>query len=185
MATTTAIRPAAVSAQGYGRPLDESCAFLGHRLTFNQLVVVGPRLALHALPLSAAAELRMRRRDEPSAQWSTVRSMRKAIPLGRRPRTISAVLTAEDGFVLGCLLLFFDDARFDSASRTAASILAGQLQSAFRRAEIRSDLGSPDWRQVDPHLDTAFAQELEPGWVQRIRRTAAHTGLARRQAATS
>ena len=136
MATTTAIRPAAVSSQGDSRPLDESCAFLRHRLTFNQLVVWAPRLALHALPLSAAAELRMRRRDQPSAQWSTVRSMRRAIPLGRRPRTISAVLTADDGSVLGCLLLFFDDAhRFDSASRRTASVLAGQLQSAFRRAE--------------------------------------------------
>ena len=138
MGTATAIRAAAVSWPGDSRALDESCTLLGHRLTFNQLVVLAPRLALHALPQSTAAEVRMHRRDRPSARWSTVRSVRRAVPAGRRPHAISAVLTADDGFVLGCLLLFFDDIhRIDSAARTTASVLAGQLQSALRRAETR------------------------------------------------
>jgi hypothetical protein len=146
MGTTTAIRPPAGSTDRDRRALDETETVLGHRLTFNQLVVLAPRLALHALPHSSAAELRMKHRDQPSARWSKVRSVRRAVPTGRPQHAFSAVLTADDGFILGCLLLFFDDARgVDSTSRTTACALAGQLQSALRRTEVieRDPGGTP------------------------------------------
>ena len=63
--------------------------------------------------------------------------MRRVVPAGRLQLAFSAVLTADDGFILGCLLLVFDDARGFSTSRTAASSLAAQLQFALRRAETR------------------------------------------------
>jgi len=64
--------------------------------------------------------------------------VRRVDPAGRAQHVISAVLTADDGFVLGCLLVFFDDAGgSDSTARTAAAVLAGRLQSALRRADGR------------------------------------------------
>ena len=138
MGTTGAVRPAVVASRRGRRTLDEICTVLAHRLTFNQLVVLAPRLALHALPQSSVAELRVKPRHQRSARWSTVRSARRALPAGRAQHVLSAVLTAEDGTVLGCLLMFFDDARgCDSTTRTTASMLAGQLQSALRRADAR------------------------------------------------
>jgi hypothetical protein len=129
--------PAVISLQGARRALDETRSFLRQRLTLTQLVVLAPRLALHAVPSSSAAELRMQS-THPSASGSSVRSIRPGHTVGELWPAYSAELTANDGVVLGSLLLFCDDRDgCDATSRRTASALAGQLEAALRRAGTR------------------------------------------------
>ena len=129
--------PAVISLQGARRALDETRSFLRQRLTLTQLVVLAPRLALHAVPSSSAAELRMQS-TPPSASGSRVRSIRPGRTGSELWPAFSAELTANDGVVLGSLLLFCDDRDgFDATSTRTASALAGQLQVALRRAGTR------------------------------------------------
>ena len=136
MGTTTPIRPSGVSRSSTSEALEQSREVLDQRLTVSQLLVLAPRLVLHALPVSSAAELSMQRRGQPASRGTGVGSVRSGDAVGTRRPAFSAELTAEDGSILGRLVLFSQDpSGFDPASRTTATTLASHLEAALRRAE--------------------------------------------------
>jgi hypothetical protein len=75
------------------------------RLSGTQLVGLAPRPAAHLLPLSSVAALTTRRRHQLSAPWSGICGARRAVPEGKRQHELTVELTAQDGGVLGRLLL--------------------------------------------------------------------------------